>query len=60
MAKRKPKEPTPPDVDTYVKEYKKFLKDLETYVIKETLYLEGCKAHLKDFMEDNNIKEDEE
>ena len=55
MAKRKPKEPTKPVIDVYVKEYEQYIKDLEQYIKDQMNLLEEAKKYIINYKKEQGI-----
>ena len=60
MAKRKPKPPARPDVETYINQYRQYVRDLEDYIKAQMLLLEECKKYISDYIAKHPVKGEEE
>ena len=56
MAKRKPKQPTPPNVEQYINDYEQYIKDLAEYISDAQKELVEAKKFIKQYKIDNGVE----
>ena len=55
MAKRSPKQPTPPNVEQYIKDYEQYIKDLEAYIENKQQELGNAERFIMQYKIDNGV-----